>query len=170
VRKKGDLQFRSMGPPDREGGGYYEGIALNTGGDPVANVGINDYGGESPSRQKVSWALANKEGRARAGPHMLLALMKEHYGLDPVADKTLTPEGARMTRSAVKRGLIKPHPENPHMIDTMSPLSMGSDEEAINLKLEENYADMGAHGGRYDHFNTGARIEAKNTIFPKRKK
>ena len=178
MKKKGDLQFQTY-----EDGESLQGYALNTGGSPVAHVSISgepEYDDEGEwmggERHKVSWAMANKEGAARAGPHMLLALMKHHYGVEPVADADLSHHGAMMARSAHRRGLIQPHPDNPTLRTSIGDIGVG--EGARNWSMRAAYDDAQAvdaeemkWGGesRVHHFNTGEREQAKEMLFPRRK-
>lgn len=180
MKKKGDLQFQAY-----QSGDEYHGLALNTAGSPVAHVTIssepeyNEYDEDSWTGEgidKVSWAMANKEGRTRAGPHMLLAMMSKHYDLDPVADADLSHAGAMMSRSAARRGLIQGHPANPDMRTNIG--HIGETEEAANWSMRAAHHDAVADDAhrikwgeesRIHHFDTGARREAKETLFPKRK-
>lgn len=86
---------------------------------------------------KVSWALANKAGRVAAAPHKLIAALSEEHNVRPVADKTLSPEGSAMSRSANRRGLIQPHPLNPSMEANLPPMFPSGEygEQLINEEL-----------------------------------
>ena len=105
--------------------------------DPDGQMKMPIY--ESPA--KVSWALANKEGRAAAAPHKLLAALSEEHNVRPVADHTLSPEGSAMSRSAARRGLIQPHPLNKEMKATIPslypPNEHGEEQIHENLSAHE---------------------------------
>jgi hypothetical protein len=179
MKKKGDLQFRAFA-----GDESYHGYALNTAGSPVAHVSISNeptYDDEGDwdggDQHKVSWAMANREGATRAGPHMLLAMMKEHYNLDPVADVDLSPHGAKMARSAARRGLIQGHPDNPDMRTSIGDIAGG--EDSRNWSMRGAYEDAEhvdaettkwGEESRMHRFNTGARERAREQLFPKRRK
>ena len=99
--------------------------------DPGGQLKMPIY--ESPA--KVSWALANQEGRAAAAPHKLLAALSEEHNVRPVADHTLSPEGSAMSKSAARRGLIQPHPLNPEMKATIPHLYPGGGDADIGEQL-----------------------------------
>ena len=184
MKRKGELQFEHL----EHRGGTVHGFAVDYAkGDVVAQMSMvksrafitpedihheqhfEDPGGqlrmpirEQPSR--VTWALATGAGRRAAAPHLLAAALSEHYGLRPVADETLTPEGARMTRSAVKRGLIRPHPNNPEMEATAGTM-VGSEREAYQSLLG---AYEGASMGQWSkpRYSAGVRVSALDKFSP----
>lgn len=127
------------------------------------------------SQPKVAWASATRAGRAAAAPHVLLAAMAHEYGVVPVADETLSPEGAAMARSAAKRGLIQPHPANPEMEATADPMEYGSPSE-IDRSLRRSHLSsyQGAHMegsfGRPSVFNRQQMSLARQRVLPPRRK
>lgn len=162
MRKKGDLQFEAYRDPY----GEHHGFARNTAGDTVAHVGVS----EESEGDRVSWAMANKEGRVRAGPHMLLALMSEKYGLDPIADADLSHHGAMMARSAHRRGLIRAHPDNPSMRTNLGHVGYGASvDEQMQFAHGDIIAESEHLGMQRTSFNTGEREQAKAALFRKRK-
>ena len=160
MKRRGDLQFEHTNRPD-----VVVGWGWNQQGDVVGQATIEKPKAmgpmfrtmgphiEEPSGQlrmpiketpaKVSWALANKEGRAAAVPHQVIAALSEHYNLRPVADEDLSPEGSAMARSAARRGLITPHPKNPTMEANVSDIypDKSTREGDIRADLEGSYRD-----------------------------
>ena len=74
-----------------------------------------DGPGFRPSRPKVSWAGVS-EGAPATAAHELIAMMSHRSGITPYTDTSLSEAGARMSRSAVRRGLVIPNPRNPRMV------------------------------------------------------
>jgi len=114
---------------------------------------------------KVSWALATGAGRRMAAPHLLIAALSEEHGLTPVADSTLTAQGARMSRAAVRRGLIKPHPDNPNM-NANAGVMVGAENEA---RQSLSGAYEGAYMGQWSsprYNERGQRVSALDKFSP----
>lgn len=117
---------------------------------------------------KVSWALATGEGQRRAAPHMLLSLMSEHYGIKPVADENLTEAGSRMSRSAHRRGLIDPHPQNPKMSANIDRIY--SPGESVMPSLRYADRDASYYAAHSHSFSPQEVSRAKQRIFPGKQK
>jgi hypothetical protein len=83
-------------------------------------------------------------------------LMTQRHNLQPVADNYLTEEGSRMTRSAAKRGLIKPHPDNPNMRANVDPIYDESTRRA-DAEAHLRYASLS---------HPTARAESEHTYGP----
>ena len=124
---------------------------------------------ESPG--KVSWALANKEGRATAAPHQLIAALSEEHNVRPVADHTLSPEGSAMSKSAARRGLIQPHPLNKEMKATIPAMYSTSGEDSINRELQSHQErDAFWTGGYRPVFSDAQMGRAQQRVFGSRRK
>lgn len=201
MKRKGELQFEYL----EHRGGTVHGFAVDYDkGDVVAQMSMvkprafirpedihheqhfEDPNGqlrmpirEQPSR--VTWALATGAGRRAAAPHLLAAALSEHYGLRPVADETLTAEGARMSRSAARRGLITPHPNNPEMEATAGTM-VGSESEARSSLLgayegasmgqwsKPRYNERGQRTSALDKFSPQQMGRAAQRVFGSKKR
>jgi len=92
---------------------------------------------------KVQWA-----GNVSPNPKVMKAVMGlavQEHGRMPVADNTLTPEGAALSRVMSKKFGIKGHPDNPQMNPTLSSFGdTGSEEDSgVDMKSETQYNNMG---------------------------
>ena len=173
MRRRGETQFEVFDNPRTSK--RIQGFAVDmSGGSVIANTEIQRASTwDQGSPAKVSWAMANRQGRAMAAPHLLTAAMSAHTGITPHADYELSPEGSRMSRSAARRGLILPHPNNPEMKPTMGAMTFEGDDEEIDVAIQRhmlsNYSYAHEKLGRPHVFSEAQMGAAHARVFNRKR-